>query len=763
MPTASRPKRNLSNAALTTHLRVSRFWLICLVFFAWAVLIAGRLFWLQIVHHQEYVERAEKQQQRTFEVAPRRGVLYDRNLRELAMTVQVDSIYAVPIEIKNKADLAHKLAEIVHVDPEDFMTREDQILSRLNAGRSFAWIARRVSAQTSAAVQDLIRRERENGKGIYFQKEFQRFYPNDEIAAQVLGYVGVDDNGLGGLEQKYDAALHGKPGTMLTAVDARRKILGSTAHDPEPGQNLVLTIDKNIQFFAERALDDVMARSQAANGTIVIQDVHSGQILALAVRPSFNPNQRRYSQDDLMRMRNHAVSDPYEPGSTFKLVTYSAALDQRVATPDDVLDCSGGGINVAGNVIHDDKGDRNVGRLTVAQALAKSSDVCAIKLALKIGPERFYQYIHDFGFGQRTGAELPDETRGLLNKLSRWTPSSIGYVAIGQEVAVTPIQLVSMVSAIANGGMYLPPHILMPGQVDRPAGTAAPTPVASPFKPVDELPNPLPAGSHRVISTLAAAQMRKMMEGVVVSGTGRAGQLNGYSAGGKTGTAQKFDRNLHAYSKTEHVASFAGFTPVNNPVIAVAVVMDSPRGNYYGAEVSAPVFAEVAQQVLEYLGVPHDAPLRASRGKQNLPHITEDSAPHTDDIHAIYSAINDLPEDDPLRQSGQQASSASPQPAASPQPSHIAAAPAHAAQPVTTSAHRSTPPSTPQLATVPLSKTRHIRVPSLMGLPMRKVIILAAQSGFEVQITGTGQVREQMPAPGSMVDPGTKIVVRCGR
>jgi cell division protein FtsI (penicillin-binding protein 3) len=255
--------------------------------------------------------------------------------------------------------------------------------------------------------------------------------------------------------------------------------------------------------------------------------------------------------------------------------------------------------------------------------------------------------------------------------------------------------------------------------------------------------------------------MRNMMKGVVEAGTGRAAQLNGYTAGGKTGTAQKYDRDLHAYSKTEHVASFAGFTPVNNPVIAVAVVMDSPHGSYYGAEVSAPVFAAVAQQVLEYLGVPHDAPLHAARGRQNLPHITEDSSPHTGDIHAIYSAINDLPEDDPLRQSGQQTSSASPQSAASPQASH-AAAPVHTAPPAASASARR-PSSPPMTATVPLSQGKRIRVPSLIGLPMRKVIILAAQSGLEVQITGTGQVREQMPAPGTMVDPGTKVVVRCGR
>ncbi|MGB8261270.1 MAG: penicillin-binding transpeptidase domain-containing protein, partial [Terracidiphilus sp.] len=489
MPTSQRPQRNLTPAARAKHLRVGRFWFVCLLFFLWAVVIGVRLFWLQTVRHQEFLEKAEKQQERTREVAPRRGILYDRNLRELAMTVQADSIYAMTGELGSKEAVAKMLAALVHTDPDDAFTSEDAIADRLNSGRSFAWIARRASEQTSASVHDLIRTQ--NLKGIYFQKEFQRFYPNNEIAAQVLGYVGVDDNGLGGLEEKYDAALHGKPGTMFTAVDARRKIRGSLEHEPEPGQNLVLTIDRNIQFLAERALDRAMERTHAANGTVVIQDVHTGEILALAIRPTFNPNLFRHTTPELLR--NHAVSDPYEPGSTFKLVTYSAALDQHAVTPDDMVDCSGGQITVGGQVIHDDKSDRGLGRMTVAMALAHSSDVCAIKMALKVGPDRFYQYIRDFGFGQRSGAEMPGETRGLLNKLSRWSPSSIGYIAIGQEISVTPIQLVSMVSTIANGGVYLPPRVLLPGQVDNAASGPAPAQAPlepSPVKLNGELPNP---------------------------------------------------------------------------------------------------------------------------------------------------------------------------------------------------------------------------------------------------------------------------------
>ena len=634
-------------------LKRARFLLICLFFAVWVCAIAGRLFWLQIVRHQDFVERAAKQQQRTFEVAPRRGVLYDRNLRELAMTILVPSIYADPSQIADKQATARTLASLVHADPEDALTTEAQIVARLNDGHNFAWIARRVTPQVAAGVKAL------NIKGIFFQQEFARFYPDDHLAAQVLGYVGTDDDGLGGLEEKFDSDLHGRPGLMYTAMDARRKILGSSEHDPEPGRNFVLTIDENIQFMAERALDHAMAKTQALNGTVVVQDAHTGQILALAIRPTFNPNQFRHTTLD--QLRDHAVSDVYEPGSTFKLVTYSAAMDSGVAKPDDMIDCSGGQITVAGQVIHDDKSDRGLGTIPVAAALAHSSDVCAIKLALRVGPDRMYQYIRGFGFGSRSSIELPGETRGLLRPLARWQPASIGYVAIGQEVAVTPLQLASMVSTIANGGVYLPPHVLMQGQTTPatgstqspapPQGAPAPQFVSSPVKVGEDLPDPLPPGAHRVISTLAAAQMRKMMEGVVLFGTGKSAQLDGYSSGGKTGTAQKIDPVTHTYSKTMHVASFAGFAPINSPVISVAVVLDSPKGLYYGAEVSAPVFAEVAQQVLEYLGVQHDIDLRpvdlASR--KDAP-VKEDDAPaQGESVEALYEAANDLPSDDPLR------------------------------------------------------------------------------------------------------------------
>jgi len=775
MQAAVRAIRNRATTTNAAPLKRGRFWLICLLFFLWSIGIGARLFWLQVIRHHEYVERAEKQQQRTFEVAPRRGVLYDRNGHELAMTVLVDSIYAVPTEIDDKQAAAHILSSATHTDPEDDRTTEKEIAQRLTTGKSFAWVARRVTPEVSARVHAL------NMKGIYFQKEFERFYPDNQIAAQVLGYVGADDNGLGGLEEKFDGELHGEPGEMYTAMDARRKVLGSTEKEPDPGRNLVLTIDSNIQFMAERALDHAMEKTQALNGTVVVQDVHTGQILALAIRPTFNPNDFRHTTPALLR--DHAVSDVYEPGSTFKLVTYATALDQNVAAPDDPIDCQGGKITIFGRTIHDNQGE-HIGVVPVHRALEESSDVAAVKLAMKVGPDKFYQYIRAFGFGSRSGVELPGETRGLLRPVKRWQPSSIGSVAIGQEIAVTPVQLVAMVSTIANGGMYLPPHILMP---EAPAPDTKPVDanqkvvaqseqvVAHPFKAGEDLPNPLPAGSHRVISTMTAAQMRKMMEGVVLFGTGKAAQLNGYSSGGKTGTAQKIDPKTHTYSKTMHIGSFAGFAPINDPVISVAVVIDTPKGQYYGADVAAPVFADVAQQVLEYLGVQHDIDLKPQKptGKQK-PIVEDEADSGNEDIKALYDAANDLPADDPQSSSAQAVATVAQNASAPvPEPKNSADGPANSSP----SQPESKPPSTPALAqlaqnapprepagkSVTISEAKQLRVPSLVGLSMRDVVVQAAAAGLDVEVAGSGTAREQIPVPGAMVAEGTKIVVKCAR
>jgi cell division protein FtsI (penicillin-binding protein 3) len=779
----SKAPRQSSRKTMSAPIRKVRFAWVAIFFCVWIGLIAFRLSWLQVVKRSEWVDKADRQQQRTFAVAPRRGVLYDRNLRELAMTVLVDSIYAVPSELgENRGEAAAMLAEVVHGDAGDSFTAAPQMLARFNASRNFAWVARRVDPATADRVRQL------NLKGVYFQKEFKRFYPNNDMAAQVLGYVGTDDTGLGGLEARFDDEMHGAPGHKLTAVDAKSHVMGSVESEPVPGEDLVLTIDANIQYMAERALDEQMEKVKALRGTVVVQDPHTGQILALAVSPRFNPNDSRHM--DAEALTDPAVSDVYEPGSTFKLVTYSAALDAAGVQPTDMVDCQGGAMTMYGRTLHDDKSD-HYGVVTVQQALEHSSDVGAAKMALKVGPQRFYQYMKGFGFGDRSGIELPSETRGLLQSPKKWGATSILSLAIGQEVAVTPVQLVTMVSTLANGGVYLPPHILLQPGGDGRLQAAA-------FRPVNQLPAKLPEGARRVISEMTSAKMRMMMQGIVMEGTGSLARLNGYSSGGKTGTAQKIDPATRTYSHTKHVASFAGFAPVSNPAIAVAVVIDSPSAGgeamQYGGAASAPVFAEVAQQVLEYLGVPHDQPLNTK--KQLLakaqPVLEDGPSENVGDLNAMFEEVNNLPADDPLRK-GENGVLIDAKPGASagshstlgtaqslwlanpPQPRLLAALDAGEGASAAKSEGKDNAPLPLHAPVVQpraqargngavlVDPGRRVAVPAFTGSGLRTAVETASGLGLRVEPLGSGVAREQAPVAGTMVPVGTEVVVRFAR
>ena len=770
---------NAPRQTLTAPIRRIRFVYVALFFCLWTSAIGLRLLWLQVIRHGDFVERAARQQQRTFEVAPRRGVLYDRNLKELAMTVLVDSVYAVPSELgENRENTAQILAKIVHADAHDGFTSEPQMLARFNASRNFAWVARRLDAETATRVREL------NLKGVYFQKEFKRFYPNNDLAAQVLGYVGTDDTGLGGLEREFDDDMHGTPGHVLTALDAKRHVYGSEESQPMPGENLVLTIDANIQYMAERALDAQMEKMKAAHGTVVVQDPHTGQILALAISPRFNPNDQRHM--DASVLKNLAVSDVYEPGSTFKLLTYAAAIDGAGVHPTDTVDCEGGALTMYGRTLHDDRSDGHLGRVSVQYALERSSDVGAAKMALKLGNQKFYDYMRAFGFGDRSGIELPSETRGLLRKPKKWDATSILSLAIGQEIGVTPVQLVTMVSAIANGGVYMPPHILLQS-TDQMKGDPRLTPAA--FRPANQMPAQLPDGAHRAITEMTSATMRNMMRGIVVEGTGKRAALNGYSAGGKTGTAQKVDPVTHTYSHTKLVASFAGFAPVSNPAISVAVVIDTPTvGTRYGAETSAPVFQEVAQQVLEYLGVPHDQPLKQKKDQVNVAEkdlVDDNIEERSADINKVFADINDLPADDPLRAQTEGKSetvAATGAPSVN-KPSTSAASakgsklmdllPAKViaafqsgnsgGSATDQTAKLSAPRVVPSAQTrggVVVDASHRVQVPSFEGLSLRMAVEKADALGLRVQAAGSGLAREQAPAAGTTVPAGTEVVVR---
>jgi len=720
---ASNSTRNLSD---------TRLYILGAILILWCSAICLRLVYLQIFRYGSFEQRAQHQQQRTVEVSARRGVIYDRAGRELAMSVSIDSAFAVPTEIPNLAQTISLISRITKSDPRE-------LLARCRAAKTFCWVARKADAETTARIRAL------NLRGIYFQKESKRFYPKGDLGAQVIGYVGTDDEGLSGIEREYDDKLRGRPGEMLISVDARRKWFGSVEKQPEPGENVVLTVDQQIQYIAERELAAAIESTHAISGTIVVENPHTGEILALANRPTFDPNRAREITPE--KLKNHAVSDVYEPGSTFKLVTISAALDEKLTRPDEKFDCQMGSIVINGMRIHD---SRPHGVLSVADVLAESSDVGSIKIAMRLGNDRFYKYIRGFGFGQQTGIELPGETRGLTKPPSRWSKVSFAAISMGQEIGITPLQLAALISTMANDGVRVTPRIV----------AATTEPQSAPQTIALQAKDP-----QRVISSLTAAQMRQMMQGVVLHGTGTKAMLEGYSTAGKTGTAQKVDPATHAYSHTKYVATFAGFAPINNPAITVAVILDSAVGLHQGGQVCAPVFHRVAQQVLEYLHSPHDVELPTNR--QVL--LASRQVKEEELAEGSPDRLGD-PVD--VSETSVASSVVTNKPAVSGQGEIIPVTPAaliqHENAPVTEGTHAA--PQGDPVAPVPVQGTvvldveqGGIPVPSFTGKSVRAAIELAEQSGLDLDAVGSGVAQEQSPSAGVRVPNGSRVTVRFGR
>jgi cell division protein FtsI/penicillin-binding protein 2 len=656
----------------------------------WAVVLIGRLYQLQVIRYAALLARAQQQQQRTIEVAPQRGTIYDRLLHPLAMSLAVDSIYAVPSQIPDPAVAAKLLAPILDVDAGD-------LLGRLQASRSFCWVRRKVSNRQAAQVRGL------GLKGIYFQKEMKRFYPKGSLAAQVLGYVGLDDRGLAGVEYQLDKQIRGRAGHVLVDTDARRQSFHSTDWGGEPGKNVVLTLDENIQYIAEKALDEAVEKWHAQDGTAIVENPMTGEILAMASAPTFNPND--YASAKPSAWRNRAVGWVYEPGSTFKLVTVSAALEEHLASPQDTIDCQNGAIVLAGHTIHDHE---RFGDLSVEEILVHSSDVGAIKIGLRLGPERFYHFMRLFGFGSPTDVDLPGEERGLLKPPDRWSGISIGEMSMGQEVGVTPLQMASAYSAIANGGILFQPRV-----------------VRDVFLGDSHSPE-APADGRRVVTQQTASEMRAMLQQVVEHGTGRSAQLAGYTSAGKTGTAQKIGPS-GTYSHKNYIASFIGFAPVTHPAVTILVVIDSPVGAIYGAEVAAPAFRSIAEQTLGYLNIPQDNP-------SWWPQVASTSA--------------GLPR--------QQRRSRVDHPPLEPEPAGAAASP------VQNVAYRYASPD-PAPATVLLNDGPLVGVPDFSGQAVRNVAEECQQLGLDLNLSGSGLAVEQNPSPGRQVPAGTRVWVRFAR
>lgn len=550
----------------------------------WMLGISARLVHLQVTRHDKLVARARQQQQDAIETNPARGPVLDREERELARTIDTTSVSIAPDEFKqHKEDTDAQVNAAIETTAQGLSSVlglnkkavSDQINEAKNTGRRFIWIARRIDPEKAALLEKM------ELTGVHTRKEPKRFYPNGSLAANVLGFVGLDGNGLAGIEQVYNEKIVGEPGKIFVEKDSLGRAYESTEVLGRPGQTIILTIDQSIQYQAEAALTAAITNSHAKAGTAIVLDPHTGDILALANAPTFDPNDVGAAPP--AARANWALQNIYEPGSTFKIVAFSAAIEKGLARPEDHIDCQMGSITVAKRLIHD---HHAFGNLTIADALAKSSNVAAIKLGLRVGDPTMYDFITRFGFGSRTGIELPGETVGLVRPLHRWQPSSIGSVAIGQEIGVTPLQMVAAFGALANDGVRIAPHLIREIRNGNGVTTYRPNPE-----------------QHRVIKKETATALRGMLEGVTLNGTAKKAQLDGYTAAGKTGTAQKIDPRTRTYSATKFVASFVGFAPVNNPAVVIIVVIDEPGGSYHGGDVAAPVFRQIAEQILPEMGV----------------------------------------------------------------------------------------------------------------------------------------------------------------
>ena len=678
----------------TSHRRV--LFIVC-VLVIWMVGIAGQLVYLQIVRHDEMRKEARAQQ---LHLDPdsngsMRGRVLDREGRELALSVETDSCYVVPYEIENVEETSSRLASVVGIEASELARR---ITEADNAKSKFMWLARRLDEAHAKEIQDL------NLKGIYMRKEPKRFYPNGSLAAHVLGFVGLDEVGLAGIEQFHNERISGESGKVFIEKDAHGFSYESTEDPSRAGQTVVLTIDQMIQYRVEQSLEAAVNRTGSKSGTVIVLDPRTGEVLALANSPTFDPNDA--GQATKQSRVNGALENVYEPGSTFKIVAFSAAIEEGLVKPEDHIDCQMGSITVAGRLIHD---HHAFGSLTIADALAKSSNVAAIKLGLRVGDDRMYDYMKRFGFGSRTGIELPGETAGILRPVSHWSPSSMGSLAMGQEVGVTPLQMTTAFGALANDGVRIAPHLVREIRGSDGSIVYSATPQQS-----------------RVVSTATAKALRGMLEGVTLNGTAKQAQLKGYTAAGKTGTAQKIDPKTRTYSTTKHIASFVGFAPVENPAVVIIVVLDEPAGAYHGGDVAAPVFREIAEQILPGLNIAPDIELK-NEPVQDLVALSGVSSTAADRAREEQDRVT------------QESQATLPQVA------------------------ESTGKSNSGEVVYALASNRAVLMPDLRGRSVRDAARICGQLGLLLEAHGEGRAVQQDPAAGSELDTGRLVRVDFGR
>jgi cell division protein FtsI (penicillin-binding protein 3) len=665
----------------------------------WALVIFLRLVHLQIFSHDDLKSQAIRQQEIEQIIRPERASILDRARRPLAKSIAVDSVCVNPKRIPDPEIAAAMLAGVLDLE-------EDKLQSRIAEAklkrRGFLWIKRKISPAESERLRSL------NLDWIEFRPETKRHYPNDELAAHVVGTVDFEEGGSSGVELALNSDLAGRSGTVRMFADVRRRAFDSEIQRVAvPGRDVVLTIDSRIQYIAERELIAAAIRHKARNGSILVMNPKNGEILALADFPTFNPNLPPDPKSGIAARNNVGITSPYEPGSVFKVVTVAAALETKAVRPDTMIHCGNGLLRIGSRAIRE--AGRGYGVLSVADIIAKSSNIGAIQVAARMGEDKLHEYVRRFGFGQPTGIPLPSESRGMLRKRERWGKTSYASIAMGHEVSVTAIQLAQACSVIANNGALVKPRLIMAKQR---AG---------------QEPEIVPSESPvQVIKPETAIEMRRMMERVVLSGTGKGAKLKGYTSGGKTGTAQIFDVQTRKYTHTYN-GSFIGFAPVQNPAIVIVVTLNGTSGGTsgYGGAVAAPVFREVANHTLRLLNVPKD-----------LPEKLDEHDPEPSDVNDL--SIAGL---DPA--AGAELASIDPQ--------HLAQASDALSQ-----AFFVGPPANSRVAVGP-------RVPNFGGKTMREVIEAASAAGIDVEFTGSGVVRAQAPMPGALLASGERIRVHLAR
>jgi len=654
------------------------------------LVVGARLVQVQIGQHEQLSARARNQQLGAIETSPTRGQVLDRQGRELARSIDTESFFADPREVLNVTETARRIASVTGQNKDELTTR---LREAKESNKKFIWLIRRLDLPTATKLDAMTL------DGVYSRKEPKRYYPNEGLAAHVLGFVGTDEIGLSGVEQFYNEKIRGESGKLFVETDARRRAFESYEVQPHPGQTVVLTIDQTIQYRVEQALFAAVERSQAKSGTAIVMDPHTGEILALANAPAFDPNQP--AKNTAESRANGALQNIYEPGSTFKVVAYSAAIEKGLVTPEDKINCQMGQITLAGRLIHDHK---PFGVLSVSDALAQSSNVGAIKLALLAGNDSMHEYARRMGFGARTGIDLPGESPGIFRALNRWQPSSIGSIAMGQEVGVTPLQMAAAYAVLANGGMWVKPHVVR--QLRSPDGAIL-------YQAKTE--------SRQALKPETVEALRGMLEGVTLRGTARKAQVEGYTAAGKTGTAQKIDPQTRGYSATRFIGSFVGFAPVSNPAVVIIVVIDEPRGAYHGGDVAAPVFREIAEQILPELSITPDVEVKTggeliAQAYQPSPQVLKEAERDKEQREAT------LPKVTVRNFSGR------------------------ASEVVFAAASR-----------------RGALMPDLRGQSVRDVARMCAQLGLRLEARGEGHAIRQSPAVGAEVNSGQSVQVEFGR